>query len=302
MYLVWLGSCIPGQMLGQEGGVTARIDLTTDSIAIGRPITATLQIRHPAAVAVEFPTPRDFSPFELVSARPEATRTHDSISVDQVTYTIRTFSLAPLQVLDLPYTWYSRNDTGSGRVLSDSLVLQRRVAILSDSLAYRYDPTPLSLNDPPNYLRPMMLAMGLVLVLGILSLILHKPIRRMWGMRQIRRNWDRVKRALQRLAEEPNQEIQLESLNALWRSYLDPQQKFNLGAMTTTELPQGIRQLNYLSLSDQRALVKAAMLRDQVIFAAQPAATEQVASLIQDLARVFDETFSYRKIHFHKSR
>ncbi len=298
LILIWLSV----GLMGQSRSIEASLALDTDTIALGRPITVTLSIRHPADVMIEFPTSRDFSPFELVKSVSEPTRTEGKESWDVVHYEIRTFSLAPKQVLNLPYAWYGARDTGRASLLADSLELRGRIPELSDSLSYRSSTDLLPISDPPNYLRLMLVSLfGLLILFGI-AFFLRRPIRRYWKLRNLNRNWDRTQKGLERLSKEPNQEIQLESINRLWRTYLDPYQKHQLGAMTTTELREGIQALTYLRMEDQQALIKAADFRDRVSFAGQPLKKPELHSLIQSLEKIIDRTYEYRKARIQKSR
>lgn len=300
---VWLGLMfwLAGGLL-QGQSVRASLEFQADSFQLGSHVEATLSIWHPAQVVVEFPSARDFHPFELVSSRPQPTQTTDSQSFDVVVYTLRSFSLAPRQALNLPYSWYSRQDTGSGRVRSDSLLLLRDIPVLTDSLQFRSSSVLLPLQDPPNYLRAMLVALGLGLAAVLIVVLLRRPLRKYWLLRNLGRGLDRARRGLDRLAQENNQEIQLESLNSLWRAYVDPKAEHQLGAMTTTELREGVRRLRYLDLADQQVLVQASVLRDRVLFAGETVARQEVGSLVDGLRRVLDKTYAHRKAAIQAGR
>ncbi len=261
-----------------------------------------MSIQHPEDVVVEFPTGRDFSPFELMSTNPRPTVTESGISRDVVDFNIRTFSLSPRQLLTLPYTWYGARDTGSSTLFSDTLFLHRNIASVNDSLEYRYSLTPIVLEDPPNYLNILLATFAVILLLILAGLSVRKPIQRFWAMRNLNRQSERVKKSLDRIALEQNQEIQLESLNSLWREYLDPQQKRQLGAMTTTELQQGIQKLSYLRIEDQKALLQAARLRDQVSFAGVSISKTEINAVIDSLKKIVDSTYTFRKNQLQSSK
>lgn len=289
-------------LLGQSAGIKAELAVNDHEIKLGKPITVTVSISHPDDVVVEFPAGRDFSPFELISTSPRPTVTEDGISFDVVDFHIRSFSLSSKQLLSLPYTWYGARDTGSSKLFSDTLFLQRNIDTVNDSLEYRYSLTPIVLKDPPNYLNNLLVISGIILLFVLLGLGLRRPIRRLWAMRNLNRQSDRVKKALDRIAVEQNQEIQLESLNSLWRDYLDPQQKRQLGAMTTTELIQGVQSLKYLRIEDQKALLHAARLRDQVSFAGIPISKTEINTVIESLKKIVDSTYTFRKSELQSSK
>lgn len=289
-------------LLGQSAGIKAELSINDLEIKLGKPVTVTVSISHPEEVIVEFPAGRDFSPFELINTSPRPTVTENGISHDVVDFHIRTFSLSPKQLLSLPYTWYGARDTGSSKLFSDTLFLQRNIPLVNDSLEYRYSLTPIVLADPPNYLNILLVTAGMILLLVLIGLGLRKPIKRFWAMRNLNRQSERVKKALDRIAVEQNQEIQLESLNTLWRDYLDPQQKRQLGAMTTTELSQGIQGLTYLRIEDQKALLHAARLRDQVSFAGIPISKTEINTVITSLKKIVDSTYTFRKNQLQSSK
>lgn len=287
---------------GQSARIHAELSIDNRNIKLGAPIVATVSIDHPADIVVEFPTGRDFSPFELIHSSPRPTVTENGRSRDIVDFHIRTFSLASKQVLSLPYSWYGARDTGSSKLFSDTLLLQRHIATVNDSLEYRYSMVPIVLEDPPNYLNILLLSFTAIVVMILLGLALRKPIRRFWAMRNLNRQSERVKKSLDRIAIEQNQEIQLESLNSLWREFLDPQQKRQLGAMTTTELQQGIQSLVHLKIEDRKALLQAAKLRDQVSFAGVSISKAEISSVIESLKRIVDRTYVFRKNQLQKSK
>lgn len=289
-------------LLGQSSGINAELSIDNREIKLGKPVTATISISHPADVVVEFPSGRDFSPFELISTSPRPTITENGVSFDVVDFHIRTFSLAPKQLLSLPFTWYGARDTGSSKLFSDTLFLQRNITSVNDSLEYRYSITPIVLEDPPNYLNILLVTFGITVLLILAGLGLRKPINRFWALRNLNRQSERAKKALDRIAVEQNQEIQLESLNSLWRDFLDPQQKRQLGAMTTTELQNGIQSLKYLRIEDQKALIRAARLRDQVSFAGIPISKVEISTVIDSLKGIVDRTYTFRKSQLQRSK
>lgn len=289
-------------LLGQSTGIGAEIAIDDQEIKLGKPITVTVSIQHPEEVVVEFPTGRDFSPFELISTNPRPTVTQNGISNDVVDFQVRTFSLSPKQFLTLPYTWYGARDTGSSKLFSDTLFLHRNIAAVNDSLEYRYSLSPIVLEDPPNYLNILLVTFVITVLLILAGLSVRKPIQRFWAMRNLNRQCERVKKSLDRIGLEQNQEIQLESLNSLWRDYLDPHQKRQLGAMTTTELQQGIQKLSYLRIEDQKALLQAARLRDQVSFAGVSISKPEINAVIESLKKIVDSTYTFRKNQLQSSK
>lgn len=282
-------------VVAQRGKVSASLEIQADSIAIGEALLVTVQVDHPSEAVIEFPTSRDFSPFELIRGTASPTLSEDGLSRDQVQYEVRTFSLSPRQQLDLPILWYNGRDTGQIRLLSDTFFLKRQIPQVNDSLEYRFTLTPVDLKDPPNYLSFLLVVFFVLLLTSLIVFALRKPARRYWALRSLNRSAERMRKALERLSREQNQEIQLETLNSLWRSFLDPEQDIQLGAMTTTELSEGVQKLSYLNIEDQKALLEAARLRDQVSFAGHAVGQSTISATFTALQRVVDRVYKHRK-------
>lgn len=286
---------IPSYSVAQRGTVTASLSVEADSIAIGEPLQISITVSHPSEAIIEFPTSRDFSPFGLIRGTATPTRTEGGLSLDEVEYEIRTFSLSPKQQLELPILWYNGQDTGQIRLLSDTFSLKRQIQQVNDSMEYRYTLTPVNLEDPPNYLSFLLLTFFALMLVSLLVFALRKPARRYWALRNLNRSTERMRKSLERLSKEQNQEIQLETLNTLWRNYLDPEQKIQLGAMTTTELSEGVQKLPYLNIEDQKALLEAARLRDQVSFAGHTVGYATIGDTFTAFQRVVDRVYQHRK-------
>ena len=287
--------CLPVLAFGQRGHISPSLTLSADSVSIGEIISVEVSVHHPTEAVIEFPSSRDFSPFELVRSTATPTQTEQSVSQDVITYEIRTFSMAAKQSLDLPLLWYNGQDTGQIRLLSDTLFLRRRIETVHDSLNYRFTINPIYLQDPPNYFPSLLLGFFVLLGASLIVFLLRKPARRYWALRNLNRNVERTKKALERLSGEQHQQIQLESLNMLWRSFLDPKMDLQLGAMTTTELIAGVQRLPFLTIEDHKALLKAATLRDEVSFAGNTVAKATIQDTIQALQRVVDRVYRHRK-------
>ncbi|KAA5539370.1 hypothetical protein [Adhaeribacter rhizoryzae] len=83
-----------------------------DSVKIGQEINFLFYYRHPATEEIIFPdSTYNFAPFEFVSRQYFPTRTRNNLSRDSVVYTLRTFSIAPVQTLALPIFKLQNQDT-----------------------------------------------------------------------------------------------------------------------------------------------------------------------------------------------
>ncbi len=85
----------------QGGGPTGRF--ARAAVGVGQPLRYELRYEHDPAEEVIFPDSlASFAPFEYAGRRWLPTRTQNGRSLDRVVYELRTFSLAPVQALQVP--------------------------------------------------------------------------------------------------------------------------------------------------------------------------------------------------------
>jgi hypothetical protein len=83
-----------------------------DSLKIGEPVNFIFFFRHRAQEEIIFPdSTYNFAPFEFVSKQFFPTATAEGWSRDSVVYTLRSFSVAPVQTLSLPVYLLRQHDT-----------------------------------------------------------------------------------------------------------------------------------------------------------------------------------------------
>ncbi len=89
-----------------------------DSIALGHPFKTSLSFRHASNADVFFPDSNFvFAGFDLVAMEYFPTKTTDSISLDSVVYTLKSFEVKNTQYLQLPVWLYLNGD--STQILSN---------------------------------------------------------------------------------------------------------------------------------------------------------------------------------------
>jgi len=82
------------------------------AVKIGQPLQYALVFKHKADLEVVFPdSGYRFSPFELVKKEAFPTYTVGNLSTDSAIYQLRTFSIEPIQTLNLPVYLLQHNDT-----------------------------------------------------------------------------------------------------------------------------------------------------------------------------------------------
>jgi hypothetical protein len=108
-FLCWLPVLSFGQALKTPKPVGL---FQSDSLKIGEPVNFIFYFHHPSGEEVIFPdSTHNFAPFEFVSKRFFVTATTGSWSRDSVVYTLRSFSVAPIQRLSLPVYLLRQHDT-----------------------------------------------------------------------------------------------------------------------------------------------------------------------------------------------
>lgn len=148
-------------------GQNPSLKILTKNASVGQDIQVALTYKHNAKVDVFFPNEATyFKPFELENYEFFPTHTKDSISLDSVIYTIRTFNVDKVQTLNLPVWTFIENDSTAFWSNRDSLLLSE---LVSDSLLK--EPKLVSSADFIKKKENRMLSIGLLVFLGTLALI-----------------------------------------------------------------------------------------------------------------------------------
>ncbi|MDX2248662.1 MAG: hypothetical protein SF052_17890 [Bacteroidia bacterium] len=281
---------------GNGQTIRANLEFAEDTLAIGRPVLLRMAIEHPENTVVVFPRdPKLFTPFELITAEAEPTRTVSGVSWDVVNYSLRSFELYPRQSVQLPFIWVSNTDSIKEYILSDTLRLVERIAEVTDELRYKSQEGILLLQDPPNYIFIFGIILGVLSFLLITAFLLRKPIRNYLTLRQIKQEWGGVKRQLRRLEQMQDQAKVLDELNHLWKKYLDPKDTYALLTKTTTELREDIARIPGFSMEQQKTLIQTAMVGDQVIYAGVVIEKTDIMKMITEIRNVLGYAYERKK-------
>ena len=216
-------------------------------VEVGQPLDYVLSYAHDPAEEVVFPDSlASFGSFEYAGRRWLPTRTANGRSFDQVVYHLRTFSLAPVQQLQLPVLLLGATDTL--RLLPPVAQVQlRRVApALPDPdaaspPALRLEYQTLDLAPAFNY--PFWLAGlagGLALAGGTWALY-GRRWRQRYGRYKRRKNHVYFLAQFARNAERftlSRSAAVVERTVALWKNYLSSLEDTNLNSLTTKELTE----------------------------------------------------------------
>jgi len=231
-------------LAAQAQGPTSRFSRAV--VEVGQPLDYELRYEHAAGEEVVFPDSlARFAPFEYVGRTWQPTRTANGRSLDRTVYHLRTFSLAPVQALQLPVL-VLRGATDTLRLLPPAAQVQlRRTAPLLASNdtdtppALRQDLGQLPLAPAFNY--PFWVAA--LVGLGLLGLGAAALFGRRWQRRY--RLYKRRKNHVYFLAQFARHAERftlsrsapvVERVVSLWKNYLSSLEETNLSSLTTKEL------------------------------------------------------------------
>jgi hypothetical protein len=215
-------------------------------VEVGQPLTYVLSYFHDPAEEVVFPDSlAAFGPFEYAGRRWLPTRTENGRSLDRVVYQLRTFSLAPVQALQLPVL-VLRGPHDTLRLLPPmARVRLRRVAPTLYTTEAASPPTLhggyrwLPLAAAFNY--PFWLAglLGLLALGGGAWALYGRRWRQRYGRYKRRKNHLYFLAQFARNAERftlSRSATVVERTVALWKNYLSSLDSSNLSSLTTKEL------------------------------------------------------------------
>ena len=217
-------------------------------VEVGQPLDYVLSYVHDPAAEVVFPDSlASFGSFEYAGRRWLPTRTTGGRSLDRVVYHLRTFSLAPVQTLQLPVLLL-RGATDTLRLLPP--VAQVRLHRLAPTLysTESAGPPPLRttyqvLPLAPAFNYPFWLAgLALALALGGGAWALYgRRWRQRYGHYKRRKNHVYFLTQFTRNAERftlSRSAAVVERTVSLWKNYLSSLEDTNLNSLTTKELTE----------------------------------------------------------------
>jgi hypothetical protein len=217
-------------------------------VEVGQPLDYVLSYTHDPAAEVVFPDSlASFGPFEYAGRRWLPTRTTNGRSLDRVVYHLRTFSLAPVQTLQLPVLLL-RGATDTLRLLPPvaKVRLHRLAPTLYSTeaagpptLRTTYQVLPLA----PAFNYPYWLA-GLALTLALgggVWALYGRRWRQRYGHYKRRKNHVYFLTQFTRNAERftlSRSAAVVERTVSLWKNYLSSLEDTNLNSFTTKELTE----------------------------------------------------------------
>ncbi|MCI4667027.1 MAG: hypothetical protein MRZ79_02620 [Bacteroidia bacterium] len=292
--LLFLIISFAGRSLGQE--VKASIDFLGDTTAIGKPVGLRIAVSHPERTPVIFPRKsKYFKPFEFISQKAFPTRTVDGISYDTAIYQLRTFEMNEVQYLKLPFGYVQGKDTLDIYSKVDSIQLNYRYLEGASVEEFRAVGLPIEMTDPPNYTLIILLSLaGIVFLIG-LFFVLKEPVIKRLKLRNNKKQFEEALFKLKSISGLIDPERQIEVVNDLWKSYLDPDQEHKLKALTTMELEGELIMMHHLNEEHREPLIEASALYDRAVYAGEYLNSEEINNLLVKLIPAFEVEFLRRK-------
>lgn len=297
-----------------EGNLGATFTFETDTVALGRPITAVGTIRYAEGYPLIPPdTARAYRPFELIRidtlarAVPIDTLVDDEkparrvvILADSLRWHLRSFSLDSVQQLALRYRIIDTTDGGRDTTtLTTSADSVRFVARWAN-------PPPASAQPTFDFTQPELQAPfdwpGLFILLAVLGVVgalatwlLRQPVLRWLARRRLdRAHAQRLSDLTQleaRLATEPAEA--LIGINRLWQQHFAADTGLQLRALTARELAE---QLPTTPLADAAPpLVALSAAEAQAAYAGRPVTAETVADALARLRALLADDYTRRR-------
>ncbi len=257
------------------------------STRVGEIIEYELSYRHAPGLNVIFPdSTADYAPFEYVGKSYRPTRTRQGSSLDQTTYRLRTFALAPVQQLQLPVTVLQGRDTLTVPSTRATVRLRRMVPTPAAGATPRLRQATELLPVAPAFNYPYWLAGAglLLLLLGGVAFTFGRHWRQRYQLYKLRKNHLYFLAQYARHVERFTLSRSLTNVEraiTLWKNYLTTLEDNTINSLTTREIVA-----HYENDADVRLALR---LTDRVIYGNQFSEDDTETDLAFDLLRDFAE-------------
>ncbi|WP_181306425.1 hypothetical protein [Rufibacter sp. XAAS-G3-1] len=237
----WLFCCLfPFVCQAQFPAITVEGFFLRDSVEIGQSVKYVLLSRHAPQAEVVFPdTSAGFSPFEVVRKDFYPTRTVQGISTDSTLYTLRTFSLKPVQTLQLTAQLFHNGDTLHLTTARDTVFLIQNVALVKDPLPLQSTTHLQPVPEQFNYLYWLMGAVAAAILIGGVWGLFGKGINLRYKLYVLQKDQAQFQSRFQTSKERflrGKTLDQLERAIILWKNYLTKLEDTAINSFTTKEI------------------------------------------------------------------
>lgn len=207
---------------------------------IGQPLNYSLSFYHDKNMELYFPDSSfSFYPFEFISKKYFPTKTIDSLSLDSVVYTLRTFEIKNSLELSLPVSIVDQGDTIKQFSTTDKISVKQYIKEVPDSLIFRSDVGYKTVLTRYNY--PYFIAFGLLVLVSLILFyfIFGKAVLRNYRLYKMYNNHVQFLYAFDILHKEmessPNL-LSMEKVLGEWKNYLTKLEQKPINTFTTTEI------------------------------------------------------------------
>jgi len=211
-----------------------------DSLKIGQEINFSFYSKHPIAAEIIFPdSTYNFAPFELISRQYFSTRTVANTSLDSVVYTLRTFSVAPVQSLTLPVFVLTQDDTVQLYSQPATIKLVQLVRGSISPANLKSNTQLLPINERVNYAYWLIGAGILFLMLVSLWLLFGKRIIIRYRLYKLQKEHAQFINRFNAFIDQFNQSESLQTIEqaiTLWKNYLTDLEGNAIKSFTTREI------------------------------------------------------------------
>ena len=211
-----------------------------DSVKIGQLVNFSFYSRHPDTTEVIFPdSTYNFTPFELVERQFFPTRTQGTISRDSVVYTLRTFSLEPIQSLSLPIFLLTKGDTLQIYSRPDKIKLVQLVQASISPENLKNDTRLEIIKERFNYAYWLIAAVVLLLILVYVWLLFGKGIIIRYRLYKLQKQHTYFINRFNTYIDQFNKSESLQTIEqaiTLWKNYLTNLEGNAINSFTTREI------------------------------------------------------------------
>ncbi|WP_210465075.1 MULTISPECIES: hypothetical protein [Rufibacter] len=211
-----------------------------DSVEIGQSVKYVLRSRHAPQAEVVFPdTSFSFAPFELVRKEFHPTYTAKGISTDSTIYVLRTFSLKPVQSLQVTAQLFHSGDTLQIVTSPDSVFVKQYVTSVPDPLPLK---SATQLQPVPEQFNYVYWIMGLVagsILIGGVWVLFGKSINNRYKLYVLQKDQHQFLSRFQTSKERFQRGKTLDQLEraiTLWKNYLTKLEDTEINSFTTKEI------------------------------------------------------------------
>lgn len=263
----------------------------TDSIEIGRPFQYAFSYYHTPGVDVLFPdTATQFRPFRVTQVTITPTLTTGSLSRDSAVYTLVSFSVDSLQMIQPPVRLVNATDCTTIESRPDTVFLRSRLTARPGqpaSATLASDTRLAPLRQQFNYPRLLQVVGALCLGLLVLVLLFGKWLRQQGRLYQLSRRHNRFLNEHDRLTTNVSGETIVDTANQVtvgWKAYMEQLSGQAYAALTTSEIAD---------LTGDDRVADALRTTDRMIYGG--AFSEQSVGALRVLRDVAEQTYVRRR-------